>query len=1184
MRSCFCLLAVCSASLFAQSDRGTITGTVSDQGGSMMPNVAITATHLNTNTQFKTTTNSSGEFTLPSLPVGAYQVIIQITGFRTSQHDKVTLEAGSSARLDTKLEVGAVQQTVEVSAESSLLQADDAKVLNSISDRLIEGLPTVVSGNMRSPFDVAGITAGVNGGDQDFRIGGGQEGAFGVTLDGASGATNRAGSTLWAAVNAPSLEAITEFAVETNGFKAEFGRAGGGVITFVSKSGSNQYHGNAFDFIRNDAFDARGFFNLSVPVYRQHDFGGTVGGPIRIPKLYNGKNRTFFFASYEGFRNRVGGATSVAGLPPPEFYKGDFRNAVSRTRNADGTYLLYKVYDPSTTRFDPSISNYIRDPFPNNMIPESRIDPLARKISDLALSTFKPLRTDVVPGTPQYWLENYWQSGTSVNPNNKFSVKFDHVISDKHRVSAYIGYSRRESVPGPGGPSGIPGILNPFLTLSDTAPVYRGSLDSTISPRLHNRFYFGINLFHDSNYPLSEGGHWKDKICIPNVPDCDRNLPVITMGDFPVWGGNGFNGSENPVYSFNDDLTWTRGKHVLKTGYLFELAPYVGLGQQAGPGNVTFSTANTALPGQSNRNTGGGIGFASFLLGESNGATINTPRRVGMRWRYHAMYFQDDWRVTPRLSINLGIRYEFNLPALNGNDQCADFDPTLPNPGASGRLGALIFCGTGPGRAGRHSLTPGWYGGVGPRFGLSWAAARKMIVRLSGGSSFAPVKSVGGSAHFQGFAQILTFPDQTNGIEPVFKLSQGVPAWPKPPFIDPTFGNNGSVDWWQGQESNRLPQLWSGSFTIQREFRGRTMIEAGYSGIIGTHLIANLLNYDQTDISTLPSSLDIFTAAGRNLLNTTFANGNRLVQQAGFSKPYPEFPDNFTLARALTPYPQYSAIATSSGGDHSGHSSYHSMIVKVTRRYSAGLLVDASYVLSKMFTDSDSVWGSGAAVNQYNRRLEKALSAHDRTHDLKVNYVYELPVGPGKHYLKRGVLSQVIGGWRIGAVQRYASGFPMAFTGAFAFPIIGNRPYITQYDDWRAPTKGDKFDPFVDRYFKTPTTANFSGDKATITSQGWFPLQPHDQVGNMTRTNPKMRNFPLYNENVSLAKTFTISQEHRRTVDLRFEGFNVLNRTQFGFGNPNGSNVNLNDAANLGLVRAQANSPRAMQFAAKLNW
>src|SRR5260370_18899422 len=243
------LLAALPAMLIAQSDRGALTGAVSDAGGAVIPNVAITATHKDTNTQFKTTTTSAGEFNLSSLPVGAYRVVAQIEGFRTSRRDDVMLEAGATVRLDTKLEVGAIQQSVQVSAQTSDLQTEDEKIMNTISDRLIEGLPTVVSGNLRSPFDPASITAQVNGGDQDFRIGGGQAGAFGVMLDGASGGTNRAGSTLWAAVNVPSLEAITEFSGETNGFKAEFGRAGGGLGTFVSKGRGNRYHGQAFGFL-----------------------------------------------------------------------------------------------------------------------------------------------------------------------------------------------------------------------------------------------------------------------------------------------------------------------------------------------------------------------------------------------------------------------------------------------------------------------------------------------------------------------------------------------------------------------------------------------------------------------------------------------------------------------------------------------------------------------------------------------------------------------------------------------------------------------------------------------------------------------------------------------------------------------------------------------------------------------
>jgi hypothetical protein len=1178
MTRCFWL--ACLAGLaFAQTDRGTITGSVTDPGGSFIPGVAITANHSSTNVQYKAVATQSGEFTLLSLPVGVYRVGLEHPGFKAAVHENVRIEVGATVRINTILEVGAVQQSILVSAQGTVLRSDDAKVQNTVPDELIEGLPTVVSDNMRSPFDLAVITAGVNGGDQDFRIAGGQAGSFGVMLDGASANTNRAGSTLWAAVNAPALGAITEFAVETNGFKAEFGRAGGGLVTFVSKSGTNQFHGSFFDFIRNNAFDARGFFNVVRPIYRQHDFGATLGGPVRIPKLYNGKDRTFFFFSYEGFRNRKGGATSAVALPPAEFYAGDLRNAVSRTQNRDGTYIRYSVFDPATTRFDGK--NYVRDPFPDNLVPQNRFDPIAKKLAAVMQSTLKPLRTDVVPGTPQYWLENYYQSGTSINPNNKYSVKVDHSLNDVNRLSFYFGYSKREAVPGPTGAAGIPGILNPFQQLSDTAPVYRGSWDRTLTPRLHNRFYFGINQFKDNNFPLSQGGNWKDKICIQNVPDCNSNLPILAINDFPTFGGNGFNGSENFTYSFNDDLTWTRGKHVFKEGYLYELAPYVGLGQQAGAGNATFTTGMTALPAQSSRNVGGGLGFASFLLGYSSQVTINTPRRVGMHWRYHAMYFQDDWRIAPRLTVNLGLRYEFNLPAVNDNGQCADFDPAVRNPGAGGRLGALVFCGTGPGRIGRQTIPPGWYKGFGPRLGLAWNLSGKMVVRASGGASYAPVKSIGGSAHFQGFAQILTFPDQTGGIEPVFRLDQGVPYYPLPPFIDPTFGNNGDVDWWQGRESNRLPELWSWTLTTQREVKRGMLVEAGYSAVIGTHLIASLLNYNQVNVSALPESLNIFTNAGRNLLNTTFDNSNRLVQNAGFSKPYNDFPGNFTLARALRPFPQYNNITTSSGGDHSGHSSYHSLIVKVTRRYSAGLVIDASYVLSKMFSDADTMWAntSPASLDHFDRRLEKALAASDRTHDAKINFVYDLPIGPRKKFLNRGVLSQVIGGWRVGAVERYASGVPMVFTGAYAFPIIGNRPYITQYDDWRAPTRGDRFDPNVDRYYRAASTGSFNGDIATVTAQGWFPLQPRDRRGNMTRTNPKMRNFPLFNENVSLAKTFMLSKERRSTMDIRFEGFNVLNRTQFGT-----PNNNLNDAANLGLVRTQANAARSMQFAAKVNW
>ena len=336
------------------------------------------------------------------------------------------------------------------------------------------------------------------------------------------------------------------------------------------------------------------------------------------------------------------------------------------------------MYDPATTVYDPSISNYVRTPFPNNTIPLSRFDPISKKILDIAQSTLTAgLRKDVVPGTPAYWMENYYQSGTSVNPNNKYSIKIDHSLNMANRLSAYIGYSKRESVPGPYGPNGIPGILNTFSKLADTSPVYRGSWDCTINPHIHNRFYFGINQFKDSNYPLSEGLHWKDKICIPNVGDCDRNLPLITTSDFGHLGRRGFQRLE-------ESRLFVQRRHHLqqRPAYLQSRLPIrmrsvrrTWPAERLGTRELRHrqhAASRTKQPQPA------GCGFASFELGLANGGTIHTPRRVGMLWRYHAMYFQDDWRITPRLTVNLGIRYEFNPPTVNRTTSARTSTPRPP--------------------------------------------------------------------------------------------------------------------------------------------------------------------------------------------------------------------------------------------------------------------------------------------------------------------------------------------------------------------------------------------------------------------------------------------------------------------------------------------------------------------------
>ncbi len=325
--------------LLGQSDRGSISGTVSDSTGAVIPGAKVIVTNPSTNATLSTTSSESGDYTAPNLSVGIYSVRVEREGFKPALLNNVNVNAGLNARGDITLEVGASQQVVEVQAQAAALQTEDAKAATTITNKLVDDLPLVVGGALRSPFDLATLTPEAkNFGDNNFALGGGQSASYGTNLDGVSANTTRALTASWVAVNTPSVEAITEFTVESNGFKAEYGHAGGGMMSFSSKSGTNNFHGNVYEFLRNDALDANRFFsnalNQRKAVYKQNDFGVTAGGPVWIPKIYNGRNKTFFFFSYEGFRNRKGATATAATVPTTEMYNGDF----SKWVNAAGSF------------------------------------------------------------------------------------------------------------------------------------------------------------------------------------------------------------------------------------------------------------------------------------------------------------------------------------------------------------------------------------------------------------------------------------------------------------------------------------------------------------------------------------------------------------------------------------------------------------------------------------------------------------------------------------------------------------------------------------------------------------------------------------------------------------------------------------------------------------------------------
>ncbi len=1179
-----CLTVLFAALALGQSERGTITGAVRDQSGASIPAASVTITNMATNVAIHVATNDAGEFTVPNLSPGRYLVRVEKQGFRPSEERGLLLDAAQSVRADAVLQLGSSTQAIEVQASAVSLQTEDAKNSVTLENKLVDDLPLVVNGTVRTPFDLATMTPGAKnlGGDNGFSLGGGQAASYGTTLDGVSANTSRALSKSWVASNSPSVEAIDQFTVDSGGYKAEYGHAGGGVMTFVSKSGTNAFHGSAYEFIRNNDFDANNFFSNSsgipISIYKQNDFGATFGGPVWIPKVYRGKDKTFFFFSYEGFRNRTGANGTAFTIPTPEMYNGDFSKWVTST----GAQI--PIYNP-LTQVQNADGSYTRMVFPGNVIPKSDFSPAALK----ALSVFQSSgsltpNNGSTPGTAAYISNNYLETGgTQIYPVNKWSIKGDHVFNQKHRISGYYGNDREHQTYGPDGPPTLPGLYSNYNDLIQYSDVVRFNWTWTLAPNKINYFYAGGNNWRQDHKPPQEYiGNWQSKFCLGNVPNCNENLVNLFSGgtgdNYSTWGGQADNGSENTVYAYNDDFTWIHGKHTFKFGGMYQLNHYNGLGRQCEAGCVGFSYQETGVPGGSNPNAGGNA-FASFLLGYADSGQIDTPRFIGQQFYYFAGYFQDDFKISPKLTMNLGLRWDSNLPPTGLNNRWTDFGPTTPNP--VGVLGAVLFSGNCSGCVGTRTLANYNWKGFGPHVGLAYSWDSKTVIRASYARSYGSLVSVSGSTHNSGYTLTQTFSSGDSGILPTYTLDQGMPPWTAPPFINPGVSNGTSVAWFQGGETTLLPAYENFFFSLERQLGNSMVLEAAYNGVMGDHLQAELLDYNQISPSYL-------TKYGTVAQSTTVLNslvGSAAANAAGVTAPFPTFNalwgSRATVAQALRPYPQYTVIDTYAGqGDHSGHSTYNAFLLKFQKRLSAGLTLQSSYVFSKILTDADSAWGDlqagqGYAADLFNRHLEKSIGAYDVSHDFKFAAVYDLPFGRGKQMLTQGPGAWILGNWRISSINIYDSGTPVAITTSYTLPIYATGDasstripaYVSSYTGWQ-PSYSGKFDPAKDNFF-------------VPYGSGPFPLQGsntgYNDIGNVTRYNPKLRLFPNLNENMSVTRSFPIRENGMR-LEFRAEAFNVFNRVRFGTGN-----VQL-QSAQFGVLTgagSQINTPRNLQLALK---
>jgi len=1159
------LVLAAGLNLLAQTNTGSITGRITDSSNSLVPGAEILAKSVDTDVERRTTSNSEGLFTLSSLTPGSYQITITASGFRPASRSRLQLIVNQTLRVDVALEVGTVATAVEVSASANQIQAENSKIVSAVTNKMVDELPLVVGGAMRSPFDLALITPeanqpeGAGSSDTSLSIGGGQASAYGATLDGVSVLSTSSNRVSWSSLNTPSVDAITEFAVESNGFKAEYGRGQGGMITFSSKSGTNRFHGTAYEFLRNNALDARRFFEEQRSVYKQHDFGWSLGGPVAIPKLYNGRSKTFFFTAGEWFRNRIGATSTRSTVPTVEMYSGDFTNWV------DATGRQLPVYDPATTRPNPAGGGSIRTPFAGNLIPQNRFAQNSRAIIGVVANDVRP-NINATPGTSDYVRDNYLNStGTEQLPADKVSIKVDHNFSSSDRANFLFNLSHTDTIAGPEGFPGLPGVANARVGNNRRSPVFRGTYTKVISPSVVNYFYAGTNRFRDNNQSANHTGGWKAKgICLPNVPDCDATFPQLSFSDYSQWGGTGITGSRNSVYSFGNDLTITRGRHTIKTGYLYERLHYYGgpandTANRAISGWATFDRRSTSVPNNNVLATGGGNSFASFLLGDAYSGLVESVQNNALQWKSHGVYVQDDWRLSQRLTINIGVRYEFTQQTVDLRDQISDFTPTRPNPRAGNLPGALRFAGFGEGRENSRTLVPGWYGGFGPRLGFAYTLDKKTVLRVSAGRSFGVAKNNGGTTHFEGFRLVASPSSIDNGITPAFQIDRGFPIYPTPPQINPSYANGLSVPFWDDTPT-RLPENYQWTVGLQRQVSGSTILEATYNATIGAHLLSYLKNINQVPF-------EAFNRLGRTILAGSVDAPAAVA--AGIRRPYPAIDADFgnrpvSVAQALRPFPMYQTIDTGGGqGDKSGHSSYHALVLKLDRRFAGGTIFQGSYVFSKILTDSDRYDGGAAAMDQYNRRLEKSIGQFDQTHNIKFSFVADLPFGKGRRFLpNQGVLSRIVGDWRVSGIQFYSSGFPIGLTNSNNYLVFNGRnaAQVSTYDGWIATNDQPNWKG-SDRFFKPAAS---------------FGPQSLDRLGNSTRFNPKARTPWGLTENFSLAKSMRFSESVH--LDLRFEVFNAFNRSRFS---PGPTNL---DSPTFGRVTATVNDPRRSQLALKFYW
>jgi hypothetical protein len=1160
----FLLLAsVISLSLPLLAQNASVSGTVVDSVQASIKGSTVTLTNVNTEVKVATTTDGRGNFILPPVAPGNYEIEASAPGFAPTRVTGITLEVAESKVLPLELKVGGVAETIQVTATPPEMTTDRADRSLMIENAFVESIPL----NIRNPLQLINDTAGVTKGNDGlsgqnyssqsrsntFRINGAKGSTTDVLIDGAANTTAYYNQD----AGIPGVDSVQETRVYTDSYAPEFGRTSGGLVAFALRSGTDHLHGSAFEFYRNESMDANGYnanlAGLPRGSFGRNQFGFRIGGPVVIPKAYDGRSKTFFFFSYDGLRDTTAG--SFTGTVPTALERqGDF----SQTFDAKGNQIV--IYDPSTTTANSKGTNYTRTPFTGNKIS----NPSAIGLSILNLY---PLPNQ--PGTGLSNLNNFFSNAPATDDNNSYDTRIDHQFNSRHSIYGhYTDFTNRIHAS-----DYFANGLSPVMA-DDRIPGKNIVVDHTWVLKSNLIFEHHFSWAHsESNRaeavhktPASLGFSAANA-----APGITANMsPSISISGASATGsesslGNSypFEANKSSVYQYAANTTWVKGNHTFKFGIDLRRYPVQLWDPQqmsVSAGTKFTNGPNTTSPSPS---TDSGSGMAELLLGLATVSSGYEPETQSVHY-YYAGYAQDIWKLTPRLTLTYGLRYNLETGDVEKNNLLNYIDTTSTSP-INGLVASLP----------NEPVLPALVGGVGipglngtdnqlqlpqkthfdPRLGIAYQLNEKTIIRSGVGFFTHPAAAWQQYPNADGAIRTSTSIDaQSNGVQPLAGYSLSSPftsGLPAP------YGNSAGLGIDLGQSiagpgrQQNVPYQVNYSLDIQRALPANFVVTAAYAGNEGIHLMVPLY------LNQIP---DAALALGATL-RTTVANPFYGV----ITDPTSTLSaSTVTYEQLLRPFPQFTGLEVLNSGV--GHSSYNAAQLTVEHRSKQGLSVIFAYTFSKALDNAGemtSVAGTYAGFqNLHCPSCDKSRSDQDETNVVRWSTRYELPFGKQKPLLSKGFLAPIVGGWAVSGIYSYDTGRPLTVSATnYSYSFSGGsfRPNTTGVSD---KVSGGPQMKLGGQYFNSAA----------------FVQPANYTFGNASRHLADIDSPPSWNLDAMVEKDTHLSE--RYVVSFRAEAFNALNNVIFGGPTTSVSSATFGTMATL----SQSNTPRNIQISTRFTF